>query len=333
MIIIPNHVSKWADKLHSIISPFHLRGIRVNCPVCGERGTATSRWVKGPTVKPVYVIHNRNGTVESVCGLDEEKAEQIRPEVSVSKSDFRKILNGAKCFVLISGGKDSLATLVYTKQVAEINDSDPSLVTRDPSNERRATNLSAIHVDTTVGFPEVTRYVRKVCRQLEVKLSIVRPEKNFFELAEDWGIPSFRFRWCCRELKIKPIQEYLSKIPGRKVVIDGIRAEESNQRAKYLPIWYHPSFKCLSVSPIFRWTRKKVEQYVESADLPENPVRQLGCSAECWCGAYKTRSDFLKLKEIKPALFDKLSNLEDQSPTGYTFLYKKGQRLPLRDLA
>jgi len=317
MVTIPNNVFKWADKLHSIISPFHLRGIRVDCPVCGERGTATSRWVKGPTVKPVYIIHNRNGTLESVCGLDEEKAEQIRPEVNISKSDFCKILSGAKCFVLLSGGKDSLATLVYTKKMAQEVRSD----------------LRAIHVDTTVGFPEVTKYIRKVCRQLGVKLSIVRPEKNFFELAEDWGIPSFRFRWCCRELKIKPIQEYLSKIPGRKVVIDGIRAEESNQRAKYLPIWYHPSFKCLSVSPIFRWTKTQVERYVESANLPENPVRQLGCSAECWCGAYKTQSDFLKLKEIKPALFDKLSNLEEQSPTGYTFLYKKGRKLPLKNLA
>lgn len=268
-------------------------------------------------VKPVYVIHNRNGTIEHVCGLDEEKAEKIRPEVNVFKSDLHKILSGAKCFVLTSGGNDSLATLVYTKREAE----------------KVRADLRAIHVDTTVGFPEVTKYVRKVCRQLGIKLSIVRPEKNFFELAEDWGIPSFRFRWCCRELKIKPIQDFLAKISGRKVVIDGIRAEESNQRAKYLPIWYHPSFKCLSVSPIFRWTKKQVERYVESANLPENPVRQLGCSAECWCGAYKTQSDFLKLKEIKPALFDKLSNLEEQSPTRYTFLYKKGQRIPLRDLA
>jgi len=317
MVKVPNHVSKWADKLHSVISPFHLRGVRVNCPVCGERGTATSRWVKGPKVKPVYVIHNRNGTVESVCGLDEEEAQRVRPEVKVYKGDLRKILNGAKCFVLISGGKDSLATLVYTKKVAE----------------EAGVDLRAIHVDTTVGFPEVTRYVRKVCRQLGVRLSIVRPEKNFFDLAEVWGIPSFRFRWCCRELKIKPVQDFLAKIHEQKVVVDGIRAQESNQRAKYLPIWYHPSFKCLSVSPIFRWTKKQVERYIESADLPENPVRQLGCSAECWCGAYKTQSDFLKLKEIKPALFDKLSILEEQSPTGYTFLYKKGRRLPLRELA
>jgi 3'-phosphoadenosine 5'-phosphosulfate sulfotransferase (PAPS reductase)/FAD synthetase len=299
------------------MSPYHLRGVRVNCPVCGARGTAASRWVKGPTVKPVYVIHNRNGTVESVCGLDEEGADQIRPEVSVPKSDLRKILNGAKCFILTSGGKDSLAALVYTKREAE----------------KVGAELRAIHADTTVGFPEVTKYVRKVCRQLRIKLSIVRPEKNFFDLAEDWGIPNFRFRWCCRELKIKPVHDFLAKIGGRKVVIDGIRAEESNLRAKYLPIWYHPSFKCLSVSPIFRWTRKQVEKYIGSADLPENPVRQLGCSAECWCGAYKTQSDFLKLREIKPELFDKLSDLEEQSPTGYTFLYKKGQRLPLRDLA
>lgn len=317
MVNLPNHVSNWADKLHSLMSPYHLRGIRVECPACGERGTATSRWIKGPTVKPVYIIHNRNGTVKSVCGLNEEQAEQIRPEAKVSKNDLGKILSGAKCFVLISGGKDSLATLVYTQKIAKEVGAD----------------FRAVHVDTTVGFPEVTRYVRKVCRQLGVRLSIVRPEVNFFDLAKDWGIPSFRFRWCCRELKIKPVQDFLSKIGGRKVVIDGIRAEESNQRAKYLPIWYHPGFKCLSVSPIFRWSKTRVLEYVESAGLPENPVRQLGCSAECWCGAYKTPSDFLKLKEIKPELFDKLSDLEDRSPTGYTFLYRRGKQLPLRELA
>lgn len=316
MVTIPNHVSKWANKLHNIISPFHLRGIRVDCPVCGERGSVTSRWIKGPTVKPVYIIHNRNGTVKNVCGIDEDEAKEVRPGTKVTKNDLGKILNGAKCFVLISGGKDSLATLVYTQKIAE----------------EIGVDIRAIHVDTTVGFPEVTKYVRKVCRQLSVRLSVVRPENDFFDLAKDWGIPSFRFRWCCRELKIKPIQKFLNKIHGQKVVIDGIRAEESNQRAKYLPVWYHPGFKCLSVSPIFRWKKTKVQKYVDSADLPENPVRQLGCSAECWCGAYKTPSDFLKLKEIKPELFDKLSDLEEQSPTGYTFLYKKGQKLPLREL-
>src|SRR4030042_5249725 len=202
MVTIPNHVSKWAVKLHSLMSPFHLRGVRVDCPVCGERGTATSRWIKGPTIKPVYVIHNYNGTVKSVCGLEEEQAEQIRPDVKVVRSDFRKILKGAKCFVLTSGGKDSLATLVYTKKIAE----------------EAGVDLRAIHVDTTVGFPEVITYVRKVCRQLKIRLSIVRPENDFFDLAEDWGIPSFCFRWCCRELKIKPIQDFLAKIPGKKLV-------------------------------------------------------------------------------------------------------------------
>jgi 3'-phosphoadenosine 5'-phosphosulfate sulfotransferase (PAPS reductase)/FAD synthetase len=151
-------------------------------------------------------------------------------------------------------------------------------------------------------------------------------------MAREWGIPNFRFRWCCRELKIKPIRDFLDKIKGPKAVIDGIRAEESNIRANYLPIWFHPGFKCISVSPIFRWTKKRVVKYVANADLPENPVQSLGCSAECWCGAYKRKADFLKLKEIKPELFEKLSDLETQSPTGFTFLYKNGEQLPLSTL-
>jgi 3'-phosphoadenosine 5'-phosphosulfate sulfotransferase (PAPS reductase)/FAD synthetase len=312
----PNHISKWAIKLHSTISPLHLRGIRVDCPVCGEKGTAVSRWVKGLIVKPIYIIHNRNGTVKNVCSLNEGEANQVRPIAKVYPSDLGRLLANARCFVLISGGKDSLATVVHTQKIAREVGAD----------------LQAIHVDTTCGFPEVTKYVRKICKQLNVKLKIVRPKRDFFEMAREWGIPNFRFRWCCRELKIKPIRDFLDNIKGPKAVIDGIRAEESNIRANYLPIWFHPGFKCISVSPIFRWTKKQVEKYVESADLPENPVRSLGCSAECWCGAYKRKADFLKLKEIKPELFDKLSDLETQSPTGFTFLYKNGEQLPLSKL-
>jgi len=311
------HIRKWAETVHREIEPFHLGGVRVRCPVCEEHGSATSRWVKGEPIKPVYVIHNHNGTVKHVCTLTETEAEAVRPNVRIPPADVGRIMRKAQCFVLISGGKDSLATLVYAKGIAD---------------SARA-ELRAIHCDTTCGFPEVTSYVRKVCRHLGVRLSIVKPEKDFFDMARSWGLPNFRFRWCCRELKIKPLQAFLAKIRGKKVVIDGIRAEESYLRAKYLPVWYHPSFKCLSVSLIFRWSKKRVERYVEEADLPENPIRKLGCSAECWCGAYKQEADFLKLKEIKPELFDKLADLEAEVPTGFTFLYKNGKRTPLRELS
>ena len=309
--------SKWWKPIEKAFAGIDLKGLKVNCPQCKEKGIVATRWIKGPALKPIYILHTKWRKVIKVCELNQDQSNNVRGQVSILESDIEKLLEFRKPFILFSGGKDSLATLAYLKDITK----------------RVNIDLTALFVDTTAGLPENMEYVKKVCGYLGVNLKVVRPKIDYFTLAKKWGIPSFGYRWCCRELKIKPIGEYLDSIKGPKVVFDGIRAAESNQRKKYIPLWYHPTFKCLSVSPIFYWSDYKVTSFINSNGIPKTLLHSLGTSTECWCGAYKTKSDFLKLKEIKPELFDKLSNLEEQSPTGYTFLYKKGQRLPLRELA
>jgi 3'-phosphoadenosine 5'-phosphosulfate sulfotransferase (PAPS reductase)/FAD synthetase len=165
-----------------------------------------------------------------------------------------------------------------------------------------------------------------------VKLEVVRPKVDYFTLAKDWGIPSFRYRWCCRELKIKPIEEYFKSIKQPKVVLDGIRAVESNVRSQYIPVWYHPSFKCLSVSPIFRWTDEDVTSLINSNGIPKTLLHSLGSSTECWCGAYKTEANFKKLYSLNKDIFHKLVNVEEANKNRYTFIFKNGEKLPLKKL-
>src|SRR4030042_237916 len=113
-----------------------------------------------------------------------------------------------------------------------------------------------------------------------------------------------------------------------KVVFDGIRAVESNVRKQYIPIWYHPSFKCLSVSPIFYWSDEKVKTLINSNGLPKTLLNS-GSSTECWCGAYKTQTDFKKLYQLDRKMFRKLVKVEDENKNRYTFLYKDGKKIPL----
>jgi 3'-phosphoadenosine 5'-phosphosulfate sulfotransferase (PAPS reductase)/FAD synthetase len=192
--------------------------------------------------------------------------------------------------------------------------------------------LTALHINTTAGFPEVEEYVERVCEVLGVRLVTVRPDRDFFDTAKRWGIPGVRSRWCCKTLKVMPATKYLRQLDGPVVVYDGIRAAESPVRAKYTPIWYHPSFRCLSISPIFSWTDAKVDDYIRLRGLPQSPVRDLGCSAECWCGAYKKRSDFEKLLQVHPEIFDRLVDVEKAQKGRYTFLYENGERVPLKSL-
>jgi len=311
-----NSSSKWWTPIEKTFAGINLKSLNVNCPKCKKKGLIITRWIKGPALKPIYILHIKREKVSEVCELDQEQSNNIRDKVPILESDIKRLLKSRKSFILFSGGKDSLATLVYLKEIAKKDSID----------------LTAIYVDTTAGLPENTQYVKKVCKYLEVNLQIVRPKVDYFTLAKEWGIPSFKYRWCCRELKIKPIKEYLDSIKEPKVVFDGIRAAESNARKQYIPIWYHPSFKCLSVSPIFYWSDPKVTFIINNNGIPKTLLHSLGTSTECWCGAYKTEMDFRKLYGLDRDMFYKLSGLEEGNKNGYTFLYKNGQKLSLLDL-
>lgn len=308
--------NEWWVPIENAFAGSTLKGLRVKCPKCHERGLVTTKWIKGPALKPIYILHIKWRKVRKVCELNQEQSDTVRGMVSIFESDIKRLLESRKPFVLFSGGKDSLATLVHLRDLAK----------------QANTDLTAIYVDTTAGLPENTKYVRKVCRYLGITLKVVRPKVDYFTLAKRWGIPSFGYRWCCRELKIKPIQEYLDSIRDPKVVFDGIRAAESNVRKQYIPIWYHPSFKCLSVSPIFHWTDNQVNSFINSNGIPKTLLHSLGTSTECWCGAYKTEADFKKLYELDRDMFHKLVKVEKENKNRYTFLYKNGQKIPLGDL-
>ena len=315
-LIIVSKYNQWWKPIEKSLIGVALKGLKVNCPKCLKSGLVITKWIKGPALKPVYILHIKWGKVRKVCEINKEQAKNIRSKVSIFENDIKKLIKLRRSFILFSGGKDSLATLVYLKNIAK-------KVKKD---------INAIYIDTTAGLPENTEYVKQVCDYLGVNLQIVKPKIDYFTLAKKWGIPSFKYRWCCRELKIKPIAEYFDSVKKPKVVFDGIRAAESNVRKQYIPIWYHPTFKCLSVSPIFYWSDQDVISFINSNGIPKTLLHSLGTSTECWCGAYKTETDFRKLYELNREMFYKLVKLEEDNNNRYTFLYKDGKKIPLKDL-
>jgi 3'-phosphoadenosine 5'-phosphosulfate sulfotransferase (PAPS reductase)/FAD synthetase len=298
------------------LSAHALSGLLIRCPACRRRGTLTSKWEPGTPIKPLYVLHGNGNGYLKACRVDREDARAARDSISITSNDVLKTLRLGQPFVLFSGGRDSLCTLEYMRKLGK----------------RVGVEITALHADTTAGFPEVETYVKDVCRKLAVPLVTLRPERDYFETAKKWGIPGVRSRWCCKTLKVAPIRRYLSQIDGPKVIFDGIRAAESPIRATYVPVWFHPAFRCFSVSPIFYWSNRKVDGYIERSGLPANPTLQLGCSGECWCGAYKSRTDFEALLDVHPEIFSKLVEVEKAQRGKFTFLYENGHRVPLTSL-
>lgn len=293
-----------------------LTGIQVRCHQCHRKGTLISKWVRGDPIKPLYIVHANGHGHFKACLLDKENAALARNKIKITSKETIKTLRMGKPYVLFSGGKDSLCTLEYLRRLSS----------------RTGIDITALHVNTTAGFPEVEKYVIDICKKMSIPLVVVKPDRDYFELAKKWGIPGVKSRWCCKTLKIAPIRRFLSEIDGPKVIYDGIRAAESNLRATYVPIWFHPSFKSICVSPIFGWSNTQIDNYIERKNLPKNPTYEIGTSGECWCGAYKCRSDFESLLNIHPEIFDKLVEVEEAQRGKYTFIYEKGKRIPLKSL-
>ena len=126
------------------------------------------------------------------------------------------------------------------------------------------------------------------------------PEKTFFQIVEEKGLPSRFVRFCCSELK-----EY--KILNRAV--QGIRRSESVKRAKRykepeICRVYSKNSKAKIYLPILDWTDADVVRFIDERNIKCHPLyydkqgkfhveRRLGCIG-CPLQSDNGVSDYLK---------------------------------------
>lgn len=220
-------------------------------------------------------------------------------------------------YVLFSGGKDSSVALVHTKDLIERFCESPRIV--------------AVHVNTTAGLPAAEDFTRQFCAHVDVPLKVLEPKEDYFTLVERWGVPRPRARWCCFHLKIEPIKLFLED-KNNYVVLDGMRRDESRKRSTYAPTYEHPHFGIV-IHPIIDWSKEEVDEFITSRDLPVNPAYEHGFSSwECWCGVFKRKSEFEKLKDVDREFFMRLVDLEDSLRSGYAYAFFDGKPFYLRSL-
>lgn len=119
-----------------------------------------------------------------------------------------------KIIVSFSGGKDSQACLI---QAAQKYGTD---------------RIEAVFCDTGWEHPDTYTHIHDVCKQMYVKLTILKSKYNFVSLAEyKKRFPSTKTRFCTEELKIKPMIDYVLSLNDSCIIIQGIRSGESEARA------------------------------------------------------------------------------------------------------
>jgi DNA sulfur modification protein DndC len=134
--------------------------------------------------------------------------------------------NGSKLAFVVnhSGGKDSTRTLGFVRR--RFPDSPTYAVMADTGFEHKKP-ISAV------------QFTRERCAEFGLELTVVRnPRRTYLEMVEQRGkFPSAQYRQCTSDLKRGPIEKYIRSLPHPFIVnCMGIRAEESNARARLSPL-------------------------------------------------------------------------------------------------
>ena len=225
-----------------------------------ERYSAENNYEAFDRMLVKYLAANRK-RYEYISG---EAMEYIR-EVS-------KGYDPTEMFVSFSGGKDSTTV--------------SDLVLRALGTQQ----ILHIYGDTTLEFPETTKYVARFKKE-HPKTPMVtskNKDKDFMELCEQLGPPSRVMRWCCTIFKTGAIQrkiQTLFKDKKRILTFYGIRRNESASRKKYDRESDSPKIAVQrTVSPIIDWLDFDIWLYLLTTGTDFNSAYRFGYTrVGCWC--------------------------------------------------
>ncbi|MDR1939066.1 MAG: phosphoadenosine phosphosulfate reductase family protein [Tannerellaceae bacterium] len=196
-----------------------------------------------------------------------------------------------RTIVTFSGGKDSLAALLWVR-------------------ENFTKNFATVFCDTGWEHPLTYQYIEHVKEKLGLDLVVLKSKKydGMIDLAmKKKRFPSTMARFCTSELKAIPTIDYLlDEVKDDFVVVQGIRGAESASRAKmktqcnYFKYYLEPygqdkngkdkfhTYRRKEIiefakthatdvlRPVFRWSAQSVIDYILNHGLEPNPLYRMG---------------------------------------------------------
>lgn len=165
--------------------------------------------------------------------------------------------------VAYSGGKDSTTILHLVLDFSQAHN----------------ISVSIIHVDTLVENPVIRSYCNSFLKKLDlwkkkekrnVKIIFAYPKSDMTFwvnlIGKGYPMPSFRFRWCQKHLKIKPAERALKKEKG--ILLIGLRLNESIERKRSMNQRFNDMELKNSViqtfAPMYDWTDDDVWEFLSS---------------------------------------------------------------------
>jgi len=233
----------------------------------------------------------------------------------------------AKLIVQFSGGKDSMASLLWVR-----NNISKDFIT--------------VFCDTGWESELTYKYINDVVKKLNLNYIVLASKKynGFLDLAyKKKRFPSTKARFCTEELKSKPMIDYIiDEVKEDILIIQGIRKAESASRAKmnaqctFFKFYFHPygqdkkgkdkfhSYRKKEVMkfrdqyaddilrPVFDWSGQQVIDYIIANGMEPNPLYKMGMKrVGCFPCIMSNNVDIRSIDKFDPARLDMIEEEEE----------------------
>lgn len=204
----------------------------------------------------------------------------------------------------LSGGKDSAALAVHMRD--------------------RVADMEYVFCDTQKELPETYDFLAKLEAFLGKPIVRLNADRGFDHWLQVYGgyLPSSRMRWCTRQLKLRPFEQYVGEDPVISYV--GIRADED--REGYVST--KPNIKAVFPFKEEGITKPDVFRILEEAGLGLPDYYKWRSRSGCYFCFFQRKGEWAGLLENHPDLFEKAKAYEKiDETTGERYTWQTGESL------
>jgi len=212
----------------------------------------------------------------------------------------------------ISGGKDSAALAIYMRQ------NHPDL------------EIDYFFTDTGKELPEVYEFLGKLEGFLGKPILRLNPNRDFDYWLKQYNnfLPSAQTRWCTRQLKLKPFEDWIKPFLDEGVTVHSyvaIRADEPYREgytAKNDNLKVRLPFKEAGVD------KPGVMEILDSSGLGLPKYYEWRSRSGCTFCFYQQKIEWVRLKERHPDAFEEAISYEKTAvENGSPFTWSEGESL------
>ncbi|MFI9548714.1 phosphoadenosine phosphosulfate reductase family protein [Streptomyces sp. NPDC052016] len=210
----------------------------------------------------------------------------------------------------ISGGKDSSALAVYMRN--------------------RVPEMEYFFCDTGAELPETYEYLNRLEAALGKSIVRLNADRDFDHWMEVYQgtLPSPQMRWCTKNLKIKPLEDWV----GEDKVISYVAIRADENRLGYVST--KPNIEAVFPFREDGIDKDGVMRILDEAGIGLPDYYEWRTRSGCYFCFFQRKHEWVGLKERHPDLFDRAVEYEEKvryrhtAMKGRNYTWSQGESLP-----